>query len=71
MRLEGAFGQMWGGAKVIFHCIYDPTLPEDQRFSKATPSGAAEFSFDNPEISDQLVIGKYYYFDITPVDPVS
>jgi hypothetical protein len=67
MRLENVFAQSWGGAKAIFSCQYDPKLCEEDRgFQKATPSGMAEFSIDNPKAAEQLTIGEYYYFDITP-----
>lgn len=69
MRLEGVYAQTWGGAKAIFRCDYDPATPEDQRFQKATPNGVAEFQIDNPDAAAQLVIGKSYYFDISPCEP--
>lgn len=68
MTLEAVVAQQWGGVKAIYRCIYDDKTPEDQRFQKATPSGFAEFTIDNPDAISQLVIGKQYYFDITPVD---
>ena len=68
MHLENIYAQSWGGAKAIFRCNYDPNKSdEDVSFSKATPSGCAEFVIDNPAAANQLVIGEYYYFDITPV----
>lgn len=68
MHLEHVIAQSWGGAKAIFQCSYDPKLvDEDRGFSKATPSGMAEFQIDNPKAAEQLVIGEYYYFDVTPV----
>lgn len=68
MQLENVFAQTWGGAKAIFRCIYDNNVAEDIRFCKATPSGFAEFQIDNPKAAEQLVVGKYYYVDFTPVD---
>lgn len=68
MVLSAVVSQQWGGAKAIFNCQYDDTIEEDKRFQKATPSGVAEFSIDNPAALDQLVIGKAYYFDMTPAD---
>jgi hypothetical protein len=65
MTLEGVYAQSWNGAKAIFRCSYDSANPEDVSFSKATPSGMAEFQIDNPEAAKQLIIGKSYYFDIT------
>lgn len=68
MTLEGVYASTWGGAKAIFRAVYDPKLPEDLRFQKATPTAMAEFMIDNPAAASQLVIGKAYYFDITAVD---
>lgn len=68
MRLDGVFAQAWGGHKAIFRCEYDNSIEEDKKFQKATPSGMAEFQVDNPAAAEQLVIGKHYYFDITPVE---
>lgn len=70
MNLEAVVALQWGGVKAIYRCSYDPNLPEDQAFCKATPSGMAEFVVDNPEAIKQLVIGKAYYFTITPCDEV-
>lgn len=50
-----------------FSAVYDPTLPEDQKLQKETPSAIAEFQIDNPPAIDQLVLGKDYYFDISVV----
>lgn len=67
MRLEDVVRNAWGGRKAFFSCQYDSSIPEDQRFQKATPSGSAEFVIDNPKASEQLVIGEYYYLDLHPV----
>lgn len=68
MTLENVFASAYGGSKAIFRCSYDPTIPEDRAFNRATPNGFAEFTIDNPAAASQLVIGKSYYFDITPVE---
>lgn len=68
MQLENVFAHQWGGAKAIFRCIYDSTIGEDIRFQKATPNGFAEFQIDNPKAAEQLVVGRYYYVDFTPVE---
>lgn len=69
MKLESVFAQTWGGAKAIFRCEYDPQLvAEDRAFQKATPTGHAEFQIDNPKAAEQLVIGRHYYVDFTPVE---
>lgn len=47
--------------------VYDPNLPEDQRFSKATPSGELTMYVDNPSAAEQLKLGQAFYLDFTPV----
>ena len=47
---------------------YDPELPEDQRFSKYTPSGSLEMTVDNPSVVEALQIGKAFYLDLVPVE---
>lgn len=53
--------------RVRMQTVYDDTIPEDQRFSKATPWGQIEMQIDNPAASAQLEVGKTYYVDFTPV----
>ena len=65
MRLENVTAREWGGVKAIFSCQYDQNREEDKSFQKATPSGSAEYVIDNPAVMGQLVIGRYYYFDIS------
>jgi len=55
-------------SKVILEARYDETIPEDQRFQKATPSGRIEMQIDNPAAVAQLVPGKQFYVDFTLVD---
>lgn len=43
---------------------YDPTLPEDQSFTKFTPSGSMEFNLQNPALDGFFVPGKKYYVEI-------
>ena len=51
---------------VRFQPMYDPDLPEDQRYSKYTPSGSLEMYVDNPAV--QFEVGADYYLDFTKVD---
>lgn len=51
-----------------FDCSYDSSIPEDQSFCKATPSGHCEMMIDNPAALAQLEIGKSYYVDFTPAE---
>lgn len=67
MRLTAVVAQQWGGVKAIFNCDYDTATEEDRRFSKATPTGLAEYVIDNPAAVAQLVVGAAYYFDMIPV----
>jgi hypothetical protein len=50
-----------------FTSQYDTSIPEDQRFQKATPSASAKFVVDNPAALEQFVPGECYYLDFTPV----
>jgi len=52
--------------KLTFEAQYDTSIPEDQRFSTATPSGKFEMYCNNPTALEQLKLGEQYYFDITP-----
>lgn len=56
------------GNQLELHCQYDDSLPEDQRFTKATPWGKATFAIDNPAALEQFEVGKAYYLDFTPAD---
>ena len=47
---------------------YDTTIPEDQRFAKATPSGEFWMQVDNPSAAAALELGKAYYIDLTPAE---
>ena len=53
--------------RVKFYCQYDPSLPEDRRFSQATPSGEMTMNVDNPAAIANLTLGQSYYVDFTPV----
>ena len=53
--------------KVRFDALYDTSIPEDERFQKATPNASAEFQIDNPAALEQLTPGKSYYVDFSPV----
>lgn len=49
-----------------FTAMYDPTVPEDQRYAKATPTGQLTIAVDNPAVT--FVPGKFYYLDFTPTE---
>lgn len=52
---------------VILAPQYDTSIPEDQRYAQATPSGRIEMYIDNPPALAALPIGKAFYVDFTPV----
>ncbi len=53
------------GNSVVLIPQYDSTLPEDQKFSAATPSGRIEMLVDNPPARAFFKPGKAYYVDFT------
>jgi hypothetical protein len=68
LQLTEITEQHWGGAKKLrFQTVYDNTIPEDQRFQKATPSGHCELQVDNPAALAEMKLGQNYYVDFTPV----
>ena len=56
-----------GATTVRLSPCYDMSIPEDQRFNKATPSGSMQLYIDNPSAVEALELGKYFYVDFTPV----
>jgi len=54
--------------KVKLMAIYDTSTPENERFTKATPSGTLEMQIDNPAALDQFTPGAVFYLDFTPAD---
>lgn len=49
-----------------FQAVHDDDTPENERYSKYTPSGNLEITVDNPAV--QFELGGYYYLDFTPVE---
>jgi hypothetical protein len=56
------------GTQVKLYPIYDPTIPEDQRFSNATPSGGIDLFINNPAAEEQFTVNKSFYVDFTEAD---
>ena len=50
-----------------FQPQYDNTIHEDVRFAKASPSGQFKILIDNEAAQAQFEVGKFYYFDASPV----
>lgn len=49
-----------------FSALYDPSVPEDQRYAKATPTGTLTIGVDNPAVA--FVPGRAYYLDFTEAE---
>ena len=66
-KLQEIHQHAWSGdgRTLIFTAEYDPDLPEDQKYAKATPSGKIEMGVDNPAALQQFELGKSYYVDFT------
>ena len=56
----------WGGKTLKFETRYDPTIPEDQRFQKATPTGSITMLVDNPAALAHFKLGQHYFVDFSP-----
>jgi len=57
----------WPGKTVTMATVYDPHLPEDQRFHTSTPSGEMEMLIANPALEGFFEPGKSYYVVIEKV----
>ena len=56
------------GGVVKFCTLYDDSIPEDVKFSQATPWGELEMGIDNKDALNKFEVGKSYYVDFTPAD---
>jgi hypothetical protein len=45
---------------------YDSSLPEDKRFSEASPSGEMSMYVTNPHALEHLTPGAVFYLDFIP-----
>lgn len=57
------------GRKIVLQPRYDSTVPEDQRFAQATPTGELTMYVNNPAAIEELALGKFFYLDFIPVEP--
>lgn len=51
---------------LLFRAAWDPTIPENERFNKATPWGEIKMVVSNPEVQPEL--GQYFYVDFTEAE---
>lgn len=52
---------------LTLRAVYDTSIPEDQRFAKATPSAELKMTVDNPAAIEQLKLGAFFYVDFNPM----
>ena len=64
----GVTTHSWPGVTVKLQTQYDDSIPEDQKFSTATPSGSMEMTINNPSLEGFFEPGRHYYLDVIPVD---
>jgi hypothetical protein len=55
-----------GGKTLRFNPVSDASTPENERFTKYTPSGSLEMLVDNPAALAEMKLGQAYYLDFTP-----
>lgn len=54
-------------AEITLSPQYDKSIPEDQNFSKATPSGTMTLYVTNLPAIEALGLGKFFYVDFNEV----
>ena len=61
-----SYGHGSHGHTFEFAPQYDTSIPEDQRFSKATPNGNFKMTVDNPPFIEYLAprVGQQFYIDM-------
>jgi len=53
-------------ANIAFSAVADASTPENERFTRYTPSGQLTLTVDNPAVV--FTPGADYYLDITPAE---
>lgn len=51
------------GKTIQLNAEYDEKIPEDQRFSEATPSFSLTMYVTNPLVLERMTQGKYFYIE--------
>lgn len=54
-----------GNAFITLEPRYDTSIPEDQRFHEATPSGKFEMYVTNKDVVQRMTPGKVFYAQFT------
>lgn len=47
---------------------YDSSIPEERRFSRATPNATLTMTVDGTVAAEQFSLGRKFYLDFQPVD---
>lgn len=70
LQLTGRKKTCWDdkSEELEFFAQYDTTIPEEKRFSDATPNGHLLLYVNNPEVLKALELGKKYYFFVVPAE---
>lgn len=74
VRVDSEKRNHWGGAQqreIAMSCVHDSSIPEDKKFSQATPSGRIELTVNNPGAIERLIpdgqLGQEFYVYFVPV----
>lgn len=67
-QVESVSRTYWGAFMVKLSARYDESIPEDQKFSEATPSASVEMHVENPKAQEEFALGRIFYVDFTPAD---
>jgi len=67
----GVTRHSWPGETVKLQTQYDDKIPEDQKFSTATPSGSMEMMINNSALDGFFEPGRSYYLDVVLVEAES
>ena len=70
LHLTAITDQEYGGKSFKFVTWYDTSIPEDQRFESATPSGELNINVTNPAVIEQFHLGDDFYVDFNKVEKV-
>ena len=64
------FGDTYGEVykTINMHCEYDTSLPEDQRFAIATPTGSVKITLTNPALKEYFKPGQVFLLTLDLVE---
>lgn len=68
MKLYSVTAYENGGGETLKFTAVSGGSPEDNSYSKFTPSGTIELFVSNPDLAGKLKPGETFYVDFTPAD---